>query len=370
MEVYITLTVLTVFLSWFINNRDYVQVNIAGTKRPGYNRQQTANLLLIAVIGFLLIVISAGRIAVGNDYWVYRQNFNIIANHGHVSSEPGFNAVVWLLVQIFGYDNYVPVFAVFSIVTVCLFMKALWEQAEWFAAAFFLFMVGGYYFSSMNSVRYYLVVAVCLYSMKYVLRKEYLKFVLLICAAALFHKSVLIVIPAYLLAHFLAERKIPKWIYILGGIVIASMICFQDFYRKIIFLFYPYYENSAFDNGDVSFTNIAKCIGVIVLGGICYRSALKENVRNRFYFLLNIGALILYTFGSFIPEISRIGYYLIISQIFLIPGLLLRVEKRGLRILLTAGTAGCFLLYFAIFLRAASGVGIRLLPYSNWIFGW
>lgn len=370
MAVYITLTVLTVAFSWFVKNRDYVELNIAGTADVNRSRQRTANFLLVAVIGFLLILISAGRIAVGNDYWVYRQNFNIIASHGHVSSEPGFNAVVRMLVWIFGYDNYIPIFAVFSIVTVCLFLKALWDQSEWFAASFFLFMTGGYYFSSMNSIRYYLAVAVCLYSMKYVLRKEYLKFIVIICAAALFHKSVLVVIPMYLLAHFLAERRIPKWIYVLGGILIGSMICFQDFYRRIIFVFYPYYENSAFDNGDVSFTNIAKCIGVIVLGMICYKSALKENVRNRFCFLLNVGALILYTFGSFIPEISRIGYYLIISQIFLVPSLLIRVEKKGLKILLTAGTAVCFLLYFGLFLKTASGAGIRLLPYSNWIFGW
>lgn len=370
MAVYITLTVLAVFLAWFVSNREYVQMNIAGRKKPGYNRQQSANLLLVAAIGFLLIVISAGRIAVGNDYWVYRQNFINIFNHAHVSSEVGFNVVVWILVWIFGHDNYIPIFAFFSIVTIVLFLKALWDQSEWFAGSMFLLMTGGYYFSSMNSIRYYLAVAVCMYSMKYVLRKEYLKFTLLICLAALFHKSILVVIPMYLLARFLAERKIPKWIYILGGIFIASMIVFQDGYRRIIFFFYPYYENSAFDNGDVSFTNIAKCLGVIVLGCICYKCALKENVTNKFYYLLNIGALILYTFGSFIPEISRIGYYLIISQIFLIPGLLIRIEKKGLRRFLTAGVAICFIAYFAIFLRAASGVGVRLLPYSNWIFGW
>lgn len=370
MAVYITLTVLTVLLAWFVNNREYVQVNISGRKKPGFDRQQTANLLAVAAIGFLLIVISAGRIAVGNDYWVYRQNFRIIANNGPISSEVGFNVVVWLLVRIFGYDNYVPIFAVFSIVTVCLFLKSMWDQAEWFAGSVFLFMTGGYFFSSMNSIRYYLAVAFCMYAMKYVLRKEYLKFILLICLAALFHKSVLVVIPIYLAARFLAERKIPKWIYILGGAVITSMICFQDFYRRIIFFFYPYYENSAFDNGDVSFTNIAKCLGVFVLCCICYQYALKDNVNNRFYFLLNVGALILYTFGSFIPEISRIGYYLIVSQVFLIPSVLIRVERKGLRILFTAGVAVFFAAYFAIFLRTASGAGVRLLPYSNWIFGW
>lgn len=369
MAVYVVLTVITVVLAGFVSNQEYVQRNIAGTGVPECERQRLSNLFLVSVIGFFLILVSAGRVAVGNDYWVYRDNFLLIADHAHVSSEPGFNAVVRLLVWIFGYDNYIPVFAFFSVVTICFFMKALWDQSEWFVFSFFLFMTGGFYFSSMNSVRYYLVVAVCLYSMKYVLRKEYLKFTVIICIAALFHKSVLVVLPAYLLAHFLAERKIPKWVYGAGGTFIASLLLFRDFYRKIIFALYPYYEDSAFDHVNFSVVNILKCVAVVVLGIICYRCALKGNVRNRFYFFLNIGALVLYTFGSFIPEISRIGYYLIISQIFLIPNLLLRIENKKIKNLLVAGTVICYLVYFAFFLKKAPDDGIRLLPYFNWIIG-
>lgn len=367
MAVYITLTVVTVFLAWFVRDTVNVQVNSFERKTTRFTRQQMSNLLFVFLIGFFLILVSAGRVAVGNDYWVYRNNFNIIAHNGHVSSEVGFNIVVWILTRLLGEDNYIPIFAFFSIITITIFLKAIWDQAEWFLGTMFLFMTGGFFFSSMNSVRYYLVIAICMYATKYVLRKEYLKFIFLICFAALFHKSVLVVIPLYLIARYFAEHKIPKWIYLLGGLFLVSMALFQDFYRRIVFLFYPYYENSAFDTNDVSFTNIAKCMAVIVLGAVCYKVSLKENETNRFYYLLNVGALFLYTFGFFIPEISRIGYYLIISQIFLIPSILVRIEKKWLRLFFTSGVAVCYIAYFAFFLHTAASVDIRLLPYSSWI---
>ncbi len=77
-----------------------------------------------------------------------------------------------------------------------------------------------------------------------------------------------------------------------------------------------------FDSGELSYANIAKCLGVLALCVICYKDSLKEDLSNRFYFFLNLFGLIVYCCGSFIPEVSRVGYYMIIAQIFLIPGLL------------------------------------------------
>lgn len=367
MAVYLSLTVITCVLALFVNNRDYVQLH-REKQAVGLTRQQTVNLLMAFAIFALLAGVSACRIAVGNDYWVYRFQFNLIMQGRHVSYEWGFNLVVRLIQSLFGYDNYLPVFAVFSVATAFFMVKALYDQAEWFAASVFLLMTGGYYFSSLNSVRYYFVLAILLYATKYVLKKEYGKFILWICFAACFHKSILVVLPVYILARFLAEKKIPKILYIISGLFVASLLLFPQFYRRIIFFFYPFYENSAFDVADVSYTNIAKCVGVLVLALLYYKGAVKDNVRNRFYFLLNLLGLVLYTFANFIPEISRIGYYLIVTQIFFIPSILLRIESKKSKVFFTLCVALAFSGYFALFLRSAYDVNVRLLPYLNWIF--
>lgn len=373
MAVYITLTVLVIGLGFFVRNEDYVKLHIDVPLRENYpvakrNRQQAINITAAIAVFVLLAAVSACRIAVGNDYWGYREQFNLIMQNRHVSFEWGFNLVVWVIQSLFGYDKYLPVFGFFSIVTAFFFVKAMYDQAEVFAMSVFLLMTNGYYFSSLNSVRYYFVLAIAMYAMKYVLRKQYGAFIAWIVFAAFFHKTILVVIPVYLIAAWLSEHEIPKWLYVLAGGFLISLVVFKDFYRRIIFIFYPYYEGSVFDTVDISFTNIAKCVAVIVLCLIFYKTAIKDNKQNRFYFFLSLAGLAVYTFGSFIPIVTRIGYYMTASQIFLIPGVLRRIENKKWKIFWTTGVVVAFIGYFALFLYTSYDTNIRLLPYLNWIF--
>lgn len=382
MAVYLSLTVAVVLLGMLIRNQEYVPYHTepASRRKPkggncpgicrlrgGLNRQQALHIGVAVMIFILLTAVSACRIAVGNDYWVYRFQFDLIMQQRTVSYEMGFNAVVWIIQTLLGRDNYLPVFAFFSIVTCFFFVKAMYDQGSWFAGTVFLLMTGGYYFSSLNSVRYYLVLAIAMYSMKYVLSGRYDMFILWIVIASLFHKSVLLVIPVYLFAKFLSEIRWKKWYVAVLVLLGVAAVLGESLWRKIIFLFYPFYEGSAFDVRNLSWANIAKCMGTLLLCAICHKQ-IRENKRLRFYFFLNVGGLLLYTCCSFIPEISRVGYYLIVSQIFLLPDLLLGMKKGTLRNLCILGVGTAFVLYFALFLHQAYDVNIRLLPYLNWLF--
>lgn len=359
--VYVGLIVITVYLAFYVQG-----FQVAGVQRGtrGYARSQVGEFAIFC----LLTGVSACRIAVGNDYWVYRFNFRLIAQERHVSSEFGFNLIVKWMQQLFGYDNYLPIFALFSVLTVWFFIRALHGQAVDYAFSLFLLMTGGYYFNSLNTVRYYLALAIALYSMQYVLRNEYGKFIFWILFGFIFHKSILLVIPVYLAAHLLARTKLKKWHYALGAALILSLFFCQNIYREIVFYFYPYYRDSAFDTGNISWANVAKCVGTLALGALCYRRSIRDNERNRFYLFLNVAGLVIYPCGSFIPEVSRVGYYMIISQIFLIPALLQEMPKGWLRKLSYAGVIGAFVLYFMLLLRGMYATDIRLLPYLNWIF--
>ncbi len=387
--VYIILTILTVALAMCVDNREYVSEHISGCRAAGrsscFRRGQARNLTAEWAIFWLLTGVSACRIAVGNDYWPYRFNFRLIAQERHVSSELGFNLIVKGMQNLFGYDNYLPIFALFSFLTVFFFIKALHDQGVDYAFSLFLLMTGGYYFNSLNSVRYYLGLAIALYSMKYVIRGEYGKFILWILFGTAFHKSILLVIPVYLAARWLAVSRLKWWHYGVGGVFTASLLFGQNVYREIIFYFYPYYRNSAFDNGQISYVNLGKCIAVLVLSAICYRKSLAypedvEDVlegegdsrltiiRRRFYFFLNVAGLVVYCCGSFVPEVSRVGYYMIISQIFLLPELIGDMKKGWFQIFCRVGVIAAFIIYFIMLLRGMYAVDVRLLPYLNWIF--
>ncbi len=373
MAVYISLTILVVVLALGVQNQKNVQLHMDVSNRNnrlhrGMDRRRAWNICAATAIFVLLAGVSACRIAVGNDYWGYREQFKLIMQNRHVSYEPGFNLVVWVIQSLFGYDNYLAVFGFFSIVTAFFMVKAVYDQGEWFGMSMFLLMTNGYYFLSLNSVRYYFALAVAMYAGKYVLRRQYGAFVAWIVFAAFFHKTILVVIPVYLIAAWLAEHRLNKYIYVAIGLFLASMVVFRDMYREIIFFFYPYYEGTVYDKIDFSVTNIARCAAVLFLCFLFYKTAIKENRQNRFYFFLTLAGLGVYTFGAFIPEGTRIGYYMTALQIFLIPGVLLRIESKKWRIFWTVGVVAAFIGYFALFLRTAYEMNIRLLPYLNWIF--
>lgn len=368
MYVYILMTIMSVVLACFIKNQ-YIDSKKGYFQILSITRQQMSNYCFLGVIAIIFIFVSAGRVAVGNDYWVYRDNFSLIAQGRHVSSEIGFNTIVWVLTKIFGQDNFYPIFAFFSMMTIGLFLRAIWNESRFFVGSIFLFLTGGYYFLSMNSIRYYLAMAICFVSIKYLFMKEYAKFFLIIIVAATFHKTVLIVIPVFLIAHYCANNKIPIWIYIVGIIGIISSILGREVYESIIYAIYPFYEGLASNNFGISYTNLLKCVPVLGIAFFFQQDVIRENVENKFYLYINIVAICIYIFGSFIPEASRLGYYFMGTQIFFLPNMLVSIGHKKWRYILIFFTGVCYIAYFILFLRQADQDGIRLLPYFNWILG-
>lgn len=355
MWLYVLLTVIVVLLGIMVNI-DY--------RGKVHSRGQMLNRVILIAVFLLLFAVSACRIAVGNDYWVYRFQFRLIAQDRHVSYEIGFQLVVYLMQLIFGYDNYLPIFGLFSALTVFFFVKAMYDQSDNFSYTVFLLMTGGYYFMSFDNVRYYFALAVALYAMKYVLSGRYWKFILWICFAACFHKTILIVIPIYFVAKIVWTKK-TVWL-----IPFAALVLFfgREVLRFVVFKFYPFYEGTAFENTSVSYANIAKCAAVLLFCLLYFKPIICKHKHLYFYFNLNLGALLLYSFASYIPELSRICYYMLVGQIFLIPGVIVRIEKKWQRVLWTVLIGLAFAGYFYIFLKRSYATEIRLLPYLNWIF--
>ncbi len=357
MIVYIILTVLTVGIAAFVKKQENTGV-------CRVTRQQVCNYVCLLTLFMLLFGVSACRYQVGNDYSRYEEFFHLIPLKQVVPTEFGFNTVVLFMQFLFGADTKLTIFALFAFVTVLFMLKAVYDQSEDFLFSFFLFMTLSYYFQSLNTVRYYLAWAVAVFSMKYVLKKQYMKFILWILPAATIHKSVLLVIPVYLLANLNWE----KWQFVLLILAASTGFFMQDLYLKIIMKLYPSYEDTAYLDGGTSFINIIRIIGVFVFALLYYRTAVADNKQNRFYFNLNIFALLLYTCGSFVPEISRVGYYMTAGHIFLLPSVVHRIASERQRKFWHVVIIGAAILYFAIFLIKAQDLLVRIVPYHTWIF--
>lgn len=397
MILYITVAVVTALLASLVDNHP---------KRQSHTltRQQLCNRVCLAVIFLILFLLSACRLNVGNDYAKYVEFMHLVNCDAYVPTEIGFNLLVKLIYGLSGYENFLLVFAFYSFATVLFFLLAMYDLSDEFGLTFFLFMTLGYYFQTFSTVRYYLALAVALYSMKFVLRKQWGRFLALILLGATFHKSLLVVIPLY----FLASRKWKKWQLAAAAAFCTTFLFLQDFYLKLVVFLYPTYEDTEYLEGGTSYISILRCAAVLVFAAVVYFMRRREdgqktitagetksaeitkntgcgtgingkgNATNkkeeewmrrfRFYTYLNLGALILYVFCSFLPIISRIGYYLMVSQILFLPMLLKAVPDKKWRRLFRAGILLAAVLYFAMYLRKGTNDGVLILPYKTFFF--
>ena len=357
MILYITVAVGTVLLACMVNNRCALQPYRV-------TRQQMCNRVSILAVFLILFALSACRQNVGNDYAKYVEFMHLVNSNAYVPTEAGFNLLVKIIYGISGFENYLLVFAVYAFVTIFLFLLAIYEQSDDFPMTYFLFMAMGYYFQAFSTVRYYLALAIAFYSMKFVLRKQWGRFILLVILGSFFHKSLLVVLPLY----FLASVAWKKWQLILIGLFCTTFLFLQDFYLKVVVFLYPTYEDTEYLEGGTSYINILRCAAVLVLSLVYYRKTIQKDERLRFYFYLNLGALVLYVFCSFLPIISRIGYYLTISHILFLPALIKETENEKLRKLLRLAVILAAIFYFAVFMSRAYNDGILILPYKTFFF--
>ena len=148
---------------------------------------------------------------------------------------------------------------------------------------------------------------------------------------------------------------------------------------EILLKLYPSYQNTVYlEQGtglEGSLMGIVRCAAVLLLGLFGWK-AVRESKANLFYFKLNLLGLALYTCASFVPLVSRLGYYLITPHLLLVPGILYGMKKTekkpekkpGRRVVLYGAVILFSTLYFGIFLLTAHQVGVRVLPYHTWVF--
>lgn len=355
---YILIAFITIYLAGKVQG-------VAYTVEGFQTRKSCWNRLCLMGIFLILFLCSALRFDIGNDYRQYTQTAHEAFVGGYVVTESGFNWLVRIIYTLTGGEYYEFVFAVFAFVTLVFFLKAFYEQSVDFSFSFFLFMTLGLYFQTYNTVRYYLALAIALYAMRYVLNKDYLKFIFWILLASLFHKSVLLTIPVYWAASYAWK----KWMIVSG--VLFSVGCFlgKSIILKIALWFYPSYENTIYLEGGTSPISIVR--GLLVLGlYFWYRKHTSESEDREFrlYAQLNLLSVVVCVFFSFLPVITRIAYYFSVTQLLMLPKIVYGIKEEKLRRNIKWIIIIACVIYFAVFLAGANKPGVGLLPYRSWLF--
>lgn len=327
-------------------------------------------LFLIALI---LMVPAILRQETGNDYLRYVEFFHLASIDAYVPTEAGFNWLAKAVYGLCGYENYLLLFAIYAVMTILVMLTVIRQQAENFCFSFFLFMMFGYYFQSFNTMRYYFALSLSLLAMTCLLRRKYAGFVILVLLAALFHKTALITLLLYpLAAHRWKKRELA------AGVVFGlAVLLLHEKAMELLLSLYPSWEGTVdlAAGTSISWVNIAKCLAVLLLAYYVRADEDPDTFRGRQLVMYRNSAyigLLLYVFGWFIPEVSRICYYLTFTQIFYLPMLLSGLPEteqgRRQKKLLTILVIAAALVFFALFLRTAYRDTIKILPYKSFLF--
>lgn len=327
-------------------------------------------LFLIALI---LMVPAILRQETGNDYLRYVEFFHLASIDAYVPTEAGFNWLAKSVYGLCGYENYLLLFAIYAVMTILAMLTVIRQQAENFCFSFFLFMMFGYYFQSFNTMRYYFALSLSLLAMTCLLRRQYAGFVILVLLASLFHKTALIT----LLLYPVAARRWKKRELAAAVVPGLAVLLLHEKAMELLLSLYPSWEGTVdlAAGTSISWVNIAKCLAVLLLAYYVKADEDPDTFRGRQLVMYRNSAyigLLLYVFGWFIPEVSRICYYLTFTQIFYLPMLLSGLPEteqgRRQKKLLTILVIAAALVFFALFLRTAYRDTIKILPYKSFLF--
>lgn len=374
MVLYLMATIMTILLAAGVRSADLRRSGCEDLPGGWTTREALKSGVLLTGIFLILFGILALRINVGNDYMKYVEFMHLARSGFYVPTELGFNLLSRITYLIFHGENFLFCFAVMAFVTVYGFLRAIDELSESFLAGFAMFMLLGYYFQSISTVRYYFALAVTTLAIVSFLKSDYPRFILLVLFAATFHKSALIV----LIFYPVARLRFRKWMYAALAAGGFAGFLLRDQVLKVLLMIYSTYQETGYAaGGEGSIVSIVRCVLVFVLSVLSDRESVLNHelpdgdhgaVARRFYCHLNILALVLYIFFAYLPIISRIGYYLTVTHIFYVPVLIGRMRDSRRKRIAIGITALFCIAFFTHMMIHAGDDGLRILPYQTFFF--
>ena len=273
------------------------------------------------IISFMISFLPAAlRYGIGTDYfYTYVPYFKWINSGVREYSEVGFN----FLNKFIGFftTDYKWLFFITSFIILLFIYKAIWDNSEDVLQSVLLIYVGQSYFYSMNMVRQAIAISIVLYSYKFLKDKKYIKLLICIVCASLFHSSALVLIPIFTIS--MLNISILKKIIIFIILFVLQPV----FYKALILLLgytkYGWYYAEGLFKESISILLVLQNI-IILLLDFYYQKIYSKKITKEYKILSNINfiGVCLMILSYNIPLVFRVIRYCTIFQILLIPKLL------------------------------------------------
>jgi len=283
-------------------------------------------IIIFSLLGIMIPILIAGlRYNVGTDFETYMKMFNAWKEYDitQIFTNMRTEVLFGMIIKISGiFNNYRILFFISSLITVLMvYLSILYNKEKISIALAFLLYLLLYFPSSLNVVRQAIAVAIVLYSYRYVIQKNILKFAIAIIIASMFHTTAILLLPFYFIFNF--EKRENNLKNLLKIIYLFFLILIVLNYNSILKILTGYSAFQKYQNyGYIENFGGNKMIIVdtIILAIILlYRKPLEKYDKNtKLYIFMMIVGYILELTGFISPYIKRIAVYFNICSIYVL----------------------------------------------------
>jgi len=303
-------------------------------------KEQKNSFLLLIMFLQLLFMYTFGSQNIFPDTLPYLQGFeysskigwldipNITYGDANLKAEIGWWYYNKILSSIYNNSTYL-LFAS-GFIYLLAYFKLIKKHSLVTWLSIFLFIMTVFY-TSFFLLRQTLAVSICLFSLRYIVERKFLKFFLLIGIAFCFHQTSLIFITLYFLYPLKLNNK-SFFIYI--GLALILSLAFRQMVNIATsnLIFYATYGSDDSYHLVQNNTSLYISLSVFIFINFCYYPFKKiNNYEKIFLFMLLLFLFVEFSRVGLAGTIGRLNLYFIASIIILLPNAIKRVKKPMIR---------------------------------------
>lgn len=246
-------------------------------------RYSPVGTICVLVSIFPLIFVAGLRWKVGIDYLSYFSQYADRKKEWLISlqnfEEPGLNIIAKIGSMI--YDDPISLIFGASLVTVGLYTWTIKKYSSNFFLSIMLFIFIGTWHGSFNGIRQYLAAAVVFAGHRYIYKRKFWKYLIVVIIAMAFHRTAIIMLPVY----FIANRKINmKNIMLVVVAVIAIRFSYDYLFQIMSFFKGKDTSQFAYMNSAVNPLRIAVTFAPLLIAFLG-RKSIEYNRESQFYLM-------------------------------------------------------------------------------------
>lgn len=323
---------------------------------------QTNKLSFFHFVALILICFVVGfRYNVGVDWEGYKDFYEILISDKSMtfqdnSWEWGYFMINKLLANL--NVGYTIMFFTIAIISWYFIFKSV--PSMLLPLVIFFLFTDEFFFWSMNGVRQFVCLGIFIYSIKYLIRRNFKYYLLLIVFASLFHISILFVAPLYFIPFqklynqkfwfvaFIASFFFAKMPFLIDGV--QSLYIYIAEKIPVLSVYQAYFSSGRYEAQELVvglgyFFRLIITIIIILFS----KPVIKKYPQTKIYFVLYFIGAIIFNLFYMVSLIGRINiYFLIMRPIVLAIIVFYLWENRKYRIV----SIGLVSLYFILYLAA------------------